>query len=122
VSEQAARYDVADQPQPKPGREDVPPLARAEFERVMDTQTRKGLATYGTVLQTHNGRDAVADAKAECVDLWQYLCQVGREVEDMRVVCRLLAACSATPVTGLAGYVDVRVPVDVWRRVREAGE
>ncbi len=33
-----------------------------------------------------------------------------------------LAACPATPVAGLAGYVDVRVPCDVWQRVKEAGE
>jgi hypothetical protein len=35
---------------------------------------------------------------------------------------RLLAACPAVAVTGASGYVDVRVPVDVWERVKEAGE
>jgi hypothetical protein len=41
---------------------------------------------------------------------------------DRATLLRLLAACPAVVVAGMAGYVDVRMPVETWARVREAGE
>jgi len=35
-----------------------------------------GIERYGTVLQPHNGRDALRDAFEEAVDLSQYLAQM----------------------------------------------
>ena len=68
-----------EQPMPTPGTENVTTYAREEFLRCLQSQEQKGLAKYGTTLQTNNGRDAIQDAKAECIDLWQYLCQVELE-------------------------------------------
>lgn len=41
-----------------------------------------GLKTYGTPLQTHNGRDALLDALDEGLDMVQYLMQAYLEAED----------------------------------------
>ena len=43
----------------------------------VDIQARKrvGIQRYGTVLQPHNGRDALRDAYEEALDLCQYLKQ-----------------------------------------------
>lgn len=45
---------------------------------VADIEARKalGIKRYGTVLQPHNGRDALRDAYEEAVDLVIYLRQV----------------------------------------------
>jgi predicted Zn-ribbon and HTH transcriptional regulator len=72
------------QPNPKPGKEDVTPVARAEFLRMLAEREAQGIATYGTTLQTHNGRDMLQDAKEEAVDLIQYLIGAEMEREDLR--------------------------------------
>lgn len=64
-----------DQPMPTPGRTDVTPIARRVFFETLDDQEQKGIAKYGTSLQTFNGRDALLDAQQEAVDLFQYLVQ-----------------------------------------------
>ena len=48
---------------------------------VVDIQARKavGLKKYGTLLQAHNGRDALMDAYQEALDLVMYLRQVIEE-------------------------------------------
>lgn len=48
---------------------------------IADIETRKkvGLAKYGTLLQAHNGRDALVDAYQEALDLCQYLRQLIEE-------------------------------------------
>ena len=45
---------------------------------VADIKDRKfmGLAKYGTILQAHNGRDALIDAYQEALDLACYLRQM----------------------------------------------
>jgi hypothetical protein len=62
-----------------------------------------------------SGADRHRDPDHTCCEAWVL-------TSEPRLLLRLLAACPATPVAGLAGYVDVRVPVDVWTRAREAGE
>ena len=39
-------------------------------------RSRSGIETYGTLLKTHNGRDALQDAYEEALDLCMYLAQV----------------------------------------------
>lgn len=68
-----------EQPPPSQGGVDVTPYAREEFLRCLHLQEEKGRVKYGTSLQTENGRDPLQDAKAEVVDLWQYLCQIELE-------------------------------------------
>jgi hypothetical protein len=69
-----------DQPLPTPGRECVQDALIAEI------QARKALGEerYGSPLMTHNGRDAIRDAREEAVDLAVYLMQVELEVRDLR--------------------------------------
>lgn len=68
-----------EQAPPRAGQQDVTPIARREFLRMLAERASRGIATYGTTLQTFNGRDAIRDAKEECLDLWQYLCQIEME-------------------------------------------
>ncbi len=77
---------LTDQPPPRPGRSDVTPVAREMFLTMLAHQEAKGIATYGTTLQTHNGRDPLLDALAEMVDALQYLVQayMERESQDER--------------------------------------
>lgn len=70
---------MTDQPMPSPGKQDVTPIARRVFFEILDDQERKGIAKYGTTLQTNNGRDALLDASQECVDLFQYIVQARLE-------------------------------------------
>jgi hypothetical protein len=48
---------------------------------IADIEQRKvvGLQRYGTLLQPHNGRDALRDAYEEAIDLCQYLRQAIEE-------------------------------------------
>lgn len=66
---------MADQPMPKPGGINVTPVARRLFVDMLDAREAKGIETYGTTLQTDNGRDPLLDALEEACDLWQYLTQ-----------------------------------------------
>ena len=75
---------MSEQPAPKPGRQDVTPIAQGSFIALLKQREQKGIATYGTSLQAENGRDAIQDAMEECVDLWQYLVQLMLEVDAMR--------------------------------------
>lgn len=74
---------MTDQPLPTPGGVNVTPVARGAFLQMLLDREVKGIATYGTTLQTHNGRDAVRDAMEEAVDLWQYLVQILLEREAL---------------------------------------
>lgn len=84
------------QPDPKPGEESVYPglivdlvmheyhedddtLLRSVIEDVSDRVAR-GKECYGTVLETFNGRDALADAYEEVLDAALYIKQARMEV------------------------------------------
>lgn len=54
------------------------PLVRQDF---LD-RSAVGLQRYGTLLQAHNGRDALKDARDEFVDGPMYLMQAFEEEED----------------------------------------
>lgn len=87
------------QPEPTRGGEAVLPhvvadiaadggLSRAEADAlagmVID-RARRGLETYGVPLTTHNGRDALQDAREEVADALQYVTQArleGRAVPE----------------------------------------
>jgi len=73
------------QPKPIPGKQDVTPLVIADLQKRSDV----GLETYGTRLQTHNGRDALLDAYEEALDLCCYLKQAITEREES--VSRLIS-------------------------------
>jgi len=64
------------QPMPKPGSTNVTPRAREDFPRRLDARERKGVETYGTTLQTFNGRDATEDTLDELIDAYQYVVQI----------------------------------------------
>lgn len=70
---------MSEQPMPVSGREDVPEYAEKLFREMLARRVEKGIATYGTRLQTFNGRNAIRDAQEEAIDLWQYLCQIDLE-------------------------------------------
>lgn len=62
---------MTEQPMPKPGRAGVTDAVIEDLRR----REQKGIETYGTTLQTHNGRNALQDAYEEVLDLAQYLKQ-----------------------------------------------
>lgn len=75
------------QPPPQPGAEDVTSAVIAWLAE----RRERGIAKYGTTLQTFNGRDPVADAMEEHLDALQYLMQwrlerraLMAEVEQLR--------------------------------------
>lgn len=85
------------QPPPKPGRTDVLPLVVADLQ----ARAAVGLKTYGTPLQTHNGRDALRDAYEEALDLCMYLRQEMEQREDLRA--RIDAQPAASAVSSFDG-------------------
>jgi hypothetical protein len=60
------------QPDPVVGQVDVYPLVIRDIA----DRALSGKRTYGTYLQTHNGRDALLDAYQEALDLALYLRQL----------------------------------------------
>lgn len=86
----AGRVTGGEQPRPQRGGLDVTPVARGLFLQMLLERELKGIETYGTTLQTENGRDAVQDALEEAIDLWQYLVQISLERDALRA--RLWAA------------------------------
>lgn len=56
---------------PQPGQDDVWPYVLDDIRQRVEFGREK----YGTVLQTHNGRDALWDAYQEAIDLVMYLRQ-----------------------------------------------
>ena len=84
------------QPDPKPGMTLVAPTVLETLETAckqhvdyidlwpwlkkrMETRIEAGRVKYGTLLETHNGRDALEDAWQEAADLVQYLTQAWLE-------------------------------------------
>ena len=67
------------QPLPKRGQLDVVPLVLADFR----AREQQGIATYGTTLQTFNGRDALQDLYEELMDACLYIKQVIEERKEM---------------------------------------
>jgi hypothetical protein len=61
-------------------------MSRVVIVKVMqdlENQAEKGLVHYGTILKTHNGRDALQDAYEEALDLAMYLAQALMERDDI---------------------------------------
>lgn len=59
------------EPPPQPGAVNVIDLVMADLA----ARAEVGRAKYGTLLQTHNGRDALMDCYQEALDLCMYLRQ-----------------------------------------------
>lgn len=74
---------MQDQALPTPGRQNVTPIARAAFREMLDAREQKGIETYGTTLQTFNGRDPYRDALEELTDAIQYVHQARLEHEAL---------------------------------------
>lgn len=70
---------MSEQPMPVSGGVNVTPVARVAFLSMLLDRELKGIETYGTTLQTHNGRDAVRDLLEELVDAFQYAIQIQLE-------------------------------------------
>ena len=71
------------QPVPFPGRATILPLVMKDLE----ARAEFGLAKYGTLLQTHNGRDPLMDAYQECLDMAMYLHQAIAERSGKGTPC-----------------------------------
>ena len=50
----------------------------------LNARAEMGLKRYGTLLMTHNGRDALMDAYQEALDLCMYLRQAIAERDEAR--------------------------------------
>lgn len=59
------------------------PVASALLEYLLPLRAQAGQQTYGTPLQTHNGRDPLWDALEELVDALQYTVQARMELADL---------------------------------------
>lgn len=78
---------LAEQPAPRPATGDVwadlipilPPVLRPYGE----ARRQQGIERYGAPLQIRNGRDALADALQEALDLVVYLRQAELEAADL---------------------------------------
>lgn len=70
-----------DQPLPK---HNDRPACWPEVIKDMQERHQVGIARYGTPLQPHNGRDAIADAYAEALDYIVYLKQALMERDAVR--------------------------------------
>jgi len=60
------------QPEPAKGQREVDLQAKEWMNEIFDEATVRGLETYGTKLETFNGRDANADGMEEIVDAIKY--------------------------------------------------
>ncbi len=69
---------TSDQPEPTGDGEPVVPKIIADLEE----RQEMGRDKYGTVLRTHNGRDALTDAYQEVLDLACYFRQLIMEREE----------------------------------------
>lgn len=63
------------QPPPKTGRETIYPIAQQYLVKKLKERYEKGLETYGTPLQTFNGRDCLEDLMEELLDGLMYTIQ-----------------------------------------------
>ncbi len=80
------------QPPPREGKQAVTAFIR----KALEEREAKGIAKYGTTLQTWNGRDPYADAIEEQLDLLQYLTQARLERADLlEQVVQLREQCAA---------------------------
>ncbi len=75
------------QPMPQPGQHDVTSALITELL----ARQQKGIVTYGTSLQTFNGRNALRDALDEALDFAQYLKQALMEHEELYAQIRTLS-------------------------------
>lgn len=69
------------QPMPTPGERAVGPQAVMRLSSLILQRTHQGVKTYGTPLQTFNGRDALQDCLEEIIDALLYLIQAMMERE-----------------------------------------
>lgn len=66
------------QPQPTKGQTDIYPLVLKDIE----ARVKAGKQKYGTLLQSHNGRDALWDLYQELIDAAMYIRQVIEERDN----------------------------------------
>lgn len=79
------------QPKPISGMEPVHHKAVTHYNEVAQRQYEMGKAKYGTILRTHNGRDAGRDVMEEYVDMGQYLTQLIMEHNDAKRLLKRFA-------------------------------
>lgn len=108
------------QPMPKPGAQDVTPFARFDFDRRLTEREKQGIETYGTTLQTFNGRDAIEDAQDEAIDQYQYLEQAKMEGAVKAAIMRELVEAGDALRRELWGHVPGGVKnTQRWLRAKE---
>jgi len=96
-------------PQMNPKSQPVGPALKRRFNDWIDQRTAKGMETYGTPLQTHNGRSAEQDMIEELLDFAQYQEQSRMELADRVQATRYAAEPIGGKVTQTAipGYQDM---------------
>jgi hypothetical protein len=99
------------------------PIAKDRFDAILAQRVEQGRETYGTELQTHNGRDPHLDAMEELVDAVLYLEQARLEHDDIVTLFRIAhgALCwSAGRLEAALGecpsYIT-RMLIEIQRRV-----
>ena len=97
------------QPDPKPGKTVVWPIAKDRFDAILAQRVEQGRETYGTELQTHNGRDPHLDAMEELVDAVLYLEQARLEHADLVAElarCREMLRVAHSGLSYAAGWIE----------------
>lgn len=95
-----APRDWHEQPLPSAGRQSVTRAVRD----LLDQRERKGVETYGTTLQTFNGRDAGRDLVEELIDGVQYAMQLRLERGALEVRCTEAETRLTAALRTLAAY------------------
>lgn len=78
--------DTHDQAMPKPGRQNVNPVALELINTRLRQRNEIGIQRYNTTLQTFNQRDVFKDFEDEFTDAWQYYTQIKLESAHRQVV------------------------------------
>jgi len=106
-----------EQPIPKGAGADIATLVHADIE----ARVEYGVTRYGERLTSHNGRDALADAYQEALDLVMYLRQVLYE-RDERDVSVKPPPCAHSVVTKISRMHDSQAGWTTRCRCKTCGE
>jgi hypothetical protein len=81
------------QPMPTVGKEDVTAEVLRIIPELIKQRQQKGIETYGTSMQTFNGRDPFQDAIEELVDALQYIVQAQMEYRVIKSAYEKTIGC-----------------------------
>lgn len=117
MTDQPTKTRPGDQPLPTGGQQCVQDALIAKIEE----RKQLGVQRYGSVLMTHNGRDAGQDMVEEAVDLAVYSMQVAMELRDLRATVeqyqhlRAVAGIHCSALGNLLHDAGIRMPDSALR-------